>query len=388
MDLDLGAEYETFQKRAEDFARGWNAADAGVRDAEIAWRIEAAEAGLLYLDVPREYGGAGTGGDPLKDAIVRLAFHRAGAPHIPTGVGTRMMVPTILKRGTEAQKQRFVPPALSGAEIWCQGYSEPNAGSDLASLRTRAELSDGQWVINGSKIWTSGAEKSDFMFILTRTEPDAPRHRGISYLLLDMRQDGITIRPLRQMTGEAGFNEVFFDDARTPEDWIVGGRGDGWSVARTTLGFERTAINAPSVMFDVLRMITERLGTMTRMGKPLLEDEAVIDAIGVAEGYAMAHLANVLRQVSMDRAGQVPGIAATCNKLHATNVGLRLGELAQMAQGDAGLTAPPEGMTRDTMDDRFWVMRALGVTIAGGTSNIQRNIIAERGLGLPREERG
>ncbi len=386
MDLNLGSEYEQFGKDAERFAtQTWNPSDKGDRDKEIAFRKAAAEAGFMYLNIPREYGGAGTGADPIKDAIVRRTFERHGAPHIPLGVGTRMLVPTILVRGTEEQKQRFIARALSGEETWCQGYSEPGSGSDLASLTTRAVLDGDHWVINGSKIWTSNAEACDFIFVLTRTEPDAAKHAGISYLLLDMKSEGVTIRPLRQMTGDTGFNEVFFDNVKTPADWIVGGRGEGWSVARTTLGFERTAINAPSMLYEVLAMVKDHARQKTRNGRPLIEDPIVADALGVVEGYAMAHMYSVMRQVSMDSVGQNPGLAGLCNKLYATEVGLKIAEFAQTVLGDDGLIAPPEGMTRYDMNEVFWVLRSLGVTIAGGTSNIQRNIIAERGLGLPRE---
>ena len=386
MDLRLGKEYTAFRQQAADFvAQNWSPDDAGDRAKEVAFRRDAARAGLMYLSFPRAYGGAGTGADPIKDAIVRQEFAKAGAPYLPNGIGHKMLVPTLLVRGTEAQKEAFVARALSGEDIWCQGYSEPGAGSDLASLSTRAVRDGDHWIINGSKIWTSNALDADMMFILVRTDPDAPKHQGISYLLLDMKAPGITVRPLRQMTGETGFAEVFFDNVATPLDWIVGEPGEGWAVSRTTLGFERTSIAAPSMMFDMLRLVRDRARSTMRNGKPLIDDPAIRDMIAVAEGYATAQTYSVARLVSMDRAGLNPGLAALTNKLHATKTGLKIAEVAEAVLAGEGLIAPEDGMTRHTMDERFWVLRSLGITIAGGASNIQRNIIAERGLGLPRE---
>src|SRR5207302_763698 len=213
---------------------------ASVRTAAraTAFRLLAIGRGYLYRHVPRRYGGAGQAPDPLKSAIIAEEFRRARAPFEIVGQGPSMLVPTLLEHGTEAQKDRFIRDTLLGTVRWCQGYSEPGAGSDLASLRTRAVLDGGHWVVNGQKIWTSNAQDAEWMFALVRTEPEKPKHDGLSYLLIDMKTPGIEVRPLRQMTGDADFNEVFLENARVPEENIVGRRGQGWVVSRSTLKHE------------------------------------------------------------------------------------------------------------------------------------------------------
>ena len=401
MNLELGAEYEAFRGVVRAFlAEHWSAASpvtptaaaapaaAAAPDAARAFRRKAIEAGLLYRHIPRDYGGGGGGYDSIKAMLVEQEFAAAGAPGEITGIGPRMLAPTLVARGADWQKQRFIGPTLLGDYIWCQGYSEPGAGSDLAALSTRAVLEDGHWVLNGQKIWTSHAHYADYMFVLARTEPEAPLHQGISYLLLDMKSPGITVRPLRQMHGASGFNEVFFDNVRTPADWIVGERGAGWLVARTTLGFERASINSPDMMEGLFHKLLALARTTVRDGQPLLAQDRFQQAFASLEAQVLSHRYSVARQRSMDAAGQDPGLATLCNKLYGTDIGLRIAELAQEVVGDGGLLMPGPGVTSEQMDWPFWIMRSLGVTIAGGASNIQRNIIAERGLGLPRDARG
>lgn len=384
MDLSLGADNDAYRDALAVFIdREWTSVPE-TRDPR-AFRLKAIERGYLYRHIPVAYGGSGQAPDPIKAMIVRDAFQAVGAPGELTTIGAKMLAPTLVARGAEWQKQQFVAATLIGDITWCQGYSEPDAGSDLASLRTSAVLDDGQWVINGQKIWTSGADTADFMFVLVRTEPDAPKHKGISYLLLDMKASGVTVRPLRQMNGAANFNEVFLDDARTPADWIVGDRGQGWSVARTTLSFERASINPPAFIDDLLVRLKSHARTTRRDGRLLIEDDRVIEAFGVLEGHALAHRYSVMRQVSMDSVGQDPGLSTLVNKLYGTDLGLRIAELAQDLIGDQGLLMPVDGVSQKEDDWSYWILRSLGVTIAGGASNIQRNIIAERGLGLPRD---
>lgn len=387
MNLDIGIEYEAFRDDVRRFlAENWQAGTAVTSEVARAFRLKAIQAGLLYRHIPVEYGGAGGGHDPIKAMLVRQEFDALGAPGELTGIGPRMLAPTLVARGQPWQKERFIAPTLLGDYIWCQGYSEPGSGSDLASLSTRATLEDDEWVINGQKVWTSHAHYADYMFVLVRTEPDAPRHQGISYLLLDMKRTrGITVRPLRQMHGASGFNEVFFDNVRTPADWIVGQRGEGWQVARTTLSFERASINAPDMMDALFTKLKAVAQTTVRDGQPLLAQEYFQQAFATLEGHLLSHRYSVARQRSMDAVGQPPGLATLCNKLYGTDIGLRLAELAQEVIGDGGLLMPGEGATSEHMDWPFWIMRSLGVTIAGGASNVQRNIIAERGLGLPRQ---
>jgi alkylation response protein AidB-like acyl-CoA dehydrogenase len=302
-----------------------------------------------------------------------------------------MLVPTLLERGEEWQKEKWVPDTVIGRTLWCQGYSEPGSGSDLASLRTRAELVGDEWVIHGQKIWTSDAVRADFMFCLCRTEPEAPKHAGISYLLIDMRQPGIEVRPLRQMTGGSDFNEVFLDGARTPRDWIVGRRGEGWLVSRTTLKHERNSIGNA----DLARMQFDALVALARSsrrgGRPALECDEVRQRLARIEGYVQAHLYSGYRQLTDELRGKSSLPLVLMNKLNYTNIGQEIAKLALDLLGDGGL-ADPTGHEREPgappQGAEGWLihyMASLGVAIAGGTANIQRNVIAERGLGLPRD---
>jgi alkylation response protein AidB-like acyl-CoA dehydrogenase len=239
VELTFGEEYESYRSEVRSFLADQWPSDwrARSRDEQIAFRQLATERGYLNRGFPRQFGGSEQPSDPLKAQIISEEFGRVRAPQ-EAGIGVGMLAPTLLERGEQWQKEKFIPPTLSGEFRWCQGYSEPGAGSDLASLRTAAVLDGDEWIINGQKIWTTEGHKADFMFILVRTEKDAPAKQGISYLLLDMHQSGIDVRPLKQITGSAEFNEVFLTDARTPQDWIVGHRGEGWSVANTTLKYE------------------------------------------------------------------------------------------------------------------------------------------------------
>src|SRR5579862_6521703 len=262
MDLSYSEQYEEFRREVRDFLRAnWTDEDiksapppdgramlmgAIIRTDEraTAFRIKACERGYLYRHVPKRYGGGEQPPDPLKATIIAEEFRRAQAPSEIVGQGPSMLVPTLVEHGTEEQKQQFIRDTLLGKIAWCQGYSEPGSGSDLASLRTRGVLEGDYWVVNGQKIWTSNADTSEWMFCLVRTEPEAPKHDGISYLLIDMTTPGITVRPLQQMTGDADFNEVFLDNVRVPAKNIVGTRGQGWVVSRSTLKHERAMIGS------------------------------------------------------------------------------------------------------------------------------------------------
>jgi alkylation response protein AidB-like acyl-CoA dehydrogenase len=246
-------------------------------------------------------------------------------------------------------------------------------------------------VIHGQKIWTSGAHVADYMFCLVRTEPEASKHAGISYLLLDMKQPGIEVRPLPQMTGHADFNEVFLNGARTPKDWIVGRRGEGWIVSRTTLKHERNSIGDASQtrgLFDALVDLARR---SERHGRPAIEDPAVRQRLAAIEGYVLSHVYTGYRQLTAQVRGESPGIVGMMNKLHSTNIGRAITELAQDLLEDQALVDPAQADRRPgeaPTRAEEWVaqtMWALGIAIAGGTANIQRNVIAERGLGLPRD---
>jgi alkylation response protein AidB-like acyl-CoA dehydrogenase len=341
--------------------------------------------------VPKRFGGSEQAADVLRAQVIREEFARVRAPMEVLGNGMSMLVPTLLERGEEWQKERFIPKTVSGEYGWAQGYSEPGSGSDLASLRTRGELVGDEWVVNGQKIWTSAALESQYMFTLVRTEPDAPKHAGISYLLIPLDQPGIEIRPLKQITGDSHFNEVFLNDARTPADWIVGKRGEGWQVSRTTLKHERNMIGAGSQgIFESLLRLVRRAEID---GRPALEDPSVREQMAALEAWVWAQKYSSYYQLTCGLNGSDPGILPLLNKLLATEIAHEISRVALDVIGDASLLAP-FGERGTKPGSERWMnqfMGSLGTAIAGGTSNIQRNIIAERGLGLPRDvtaERG
>lgn len=392
MDLSYSQEHQRFRAEVESFlATHWPARATPPGRAEVqAFRALAIEAGYLYRGIPRAFGGSEQPPDVLKGQIVREAFARAKAPGEISSVSISMVVPTLLEQGTEAQKQQFIPPTMAGEMIWAQGYSEPGAGSDLASLRTKAQLEGAQWRIQGQKTWSSMAHKATHMFVLARTEPEAPKHQGISYLLVDIRQPGISIRPMKQITGDAEFCEVFFDDAHTPADWIVGQRGDGWRVSKTTLSHERAGFmgNAEALvqMFDKLVDLARR---SQFLGVPALTQPIIRDRLAALQGQIWSARYSGYRQLSMIAHQEDPGIAPMLNKLAASNIYADIAALARDLMGEHLLLAPDPAQGK--VGNERWTGQffgSLGMAIAGGTSNIQRNLIAERGLGLPREASG
>ncbi len=396
MDLRYGEKYDAFRAGLREFLRGWplsgNEAELPQRERESLFRQRGIERGYVYRHIPAEYGGAGREPDVIIDQILSEEYAAAGAPGPLFTQGAGMLAPTLLDLGSEAQKQRFVARALTGEDIWCQGYSEPGAGSDLASLSSRAERVGGEWVIHGHKVWTSGAEKAGYMFGLFRTEPGAAKHAGISYLLLDMKQPGVDVRPLREMTGGALFNEVFFDGARTPADWIVGQRGQGWQVSRSTLKHERNMIGNANAMRRLFDELVAMLHGQRRDGVPALEHPAVRQRLAGIEGYLLSHEYTGRRMLTSTARGDHGDLAlpSLMMKLHGTNLRRRISEMAYDGIGSAALVEPtgPEQQPLATGTPGTWTARMMGaiaVAIAGGASNIQRNIIGERGLGLPRD---
>ncbi len=404
MDLCYSAEYEAFRKEVQDFlAAHWTADDIAAAPAgdderaammggvirtderATAFRLKAIERGYLYRHVPRRYGGGEQPPDPLKGVIIHEEFRRARAPHEVIGQGPGMLVPTLIEHGTEKQKELFVRDTLLGKIKWCQGYSEPNAGSDLASLRTRAEIDGDFWTINGHKIWTSDAQHAEWMFCLVRSEPEAPKHDGITYVLIDMKTPGITVRPLRQMTGTADFNEVFLDNVRVPLENTVGKRGQGWVVSRSTLKHERAMIGGSLMnrrMFDGVLMLAQ--GVILR-GQPAIKDPLLRNRLVEIEAALLASEYNGYRLLTLSARGEDPGLAAMVTKLYSTQLGYQIGKLAMDILGDRGLMAPGEPSAPAMGMFVTAYMWSLGILIAGGAANIQRNIIAERGLGLPRD---
>ena len=392
MDLSYGPEYETFREEVRSFLAthgGKAPRGAGLRAEEtLAWQRLLIEHGYTARTIPAEYGGHGAEPDILKSRIIAEEFAAAGVSQGLGGQGIGMLVPTLLEVGTEAQKREFIPPTIRGEMVWCQGYSEPGAGSDLASLRTSAVLDEAtnEWVVNGQKIWTSTAKQADWIFCLVRTEPDAPKHQGISFLLFRMDTPGIEVRPLVDMTGHANFNEVFFTDVRVPAQQIVGARGDGWKVANTILGHERDSLGNPNATLQRLNALTEIMKEETVGGTRLIDHPTYRDRLMKLQGRIMAMRFNDMRVLSSKlNQGQDAGLARMIVKLQGTELRHELEGFAIDVMGELGLAYGDNPLLRDGGSWQNQYMYFLGLIIGGGTSQIQKNIISERGLGMPRE---
>jgi alkylation response protein AidB-like acyl-CoA dehydrogenase len=394
MDLTYGEEYDELRSQVRSFlAENWPPPDSLAREEGTRqFRQAAIDAGYLYRNIPKQYGGSEQAPDSIAAQIIREEFSAKHAPMEIRGIGMMMLVPTLLERAPDWQKEKFVAKTVLGEITWCQGYSEPGSGSDLASLQTRGVLEGDEWVINGQKIWTTSAREADWMFCLCRTEPEAKKHGGISYLLIPMDQPGIEVRPLNQMNGTAEFNEVFFTDARTPADHIVGKRGEGWLVSRTTLKHERNSIGAAAQATATFDGLVQFAKDTKRNGRAVIEDPVVREQLAVLEGYVKAHEYSGLRQFSKDAKGESPGIISLMNKLHSTNIGSMVAKASLEIMGDDGLMDPVQtGLAKlgnIPTSSQMWLnqyMYSLGIAVAGGTANIQRNVIGERGLGLPRD---
>ncbi len=341
----------------------------------IAWEKELAGGGWLGLDYPEQWGGREA--SLMEQVVFHTTYVQARAPGRMPNMGVTLLGPTLLAFGTEQQKQRFIPEILAGTEFWCQGYSEPNAGSDLANVATRAELRGDRWVINGQKVWTSLAQFSDWCFVVCRTDPETQRHAGLSYLLVPMDQTGVEIRPIVQITGGTEFNEVFFSDAETPADMVVGEPGGGWGVAMGTLAFERGASTLGQQLsfrqeFDRLLARAQSNGASR---SPVVRD-------GLARSFAELEIMRYNNLRILSAAG---GAEMSIGKLFWSHWHRDFGELAMQVEGADGLVA--DGATDATYplgrhQRTFLYSRAH--TIYAGSSEIQKNIIAERVLGLPR----
>ncbi|TDD36678.1 acyl-CoA dehydrogenase [Actinomadura sp. KC06] len=349
-------------------------------EERLAWERHMAAAGWTCVGWPEEHGGRGATVE--QQVIFNEEYALAGGPARVGHIGENLLGPTIIAFGTDEQRARFLPPIVAVEELWCQGYSEPDAGSDLANVQTRAELDGGHWVINGQKVWTSLALEADWCFAVCRTEPGSSRHHGLSYLLVPMRRDGVEIRPIVQLTGTSEFNEVFFDGARTDASNIVGAPGEGWKIAMATLGFERGVATLGQQVgfrreFDGVAELARRTGAL---GDPLLRDRLTRAYMGLE----IMRL-NAVRTMAGVAAG-APGPESSISKLVWGTWHRELGELAMDILGAAGLVADGEPYDLNDWQRLFLFSRA--DTIYAGSNEIQRNIIAERVLGLPREARG
>ena len=346
------------------------------------WRDKLATKGWIAPSWPKKYGGADM--SVVEQFIMNEEFAEAGVPGNVGGFGVMMIGPTIIEHGTEEQKEEHLTKILKGEVIWCQGYSEPGAGSDLASLQTRAVRDGDDYVINGQKMWTTGAQFADMMYMLARTDPEAPKHRGISYFLLDMHAPGVTVRPLITMAGSATFNEVFFENVRVPARNRVGEENRGWYIGTTTLDFERSSIGS-SVG------VQKQLQGMLKFAKDNPQIAVAANRHGVklefADRWIEASVMRLMsyRVISMQNAGLIPNHEASMCKLFGSELGQRIAALGvKMTQLYGMVTG---GDPKLAAAGRFGVgyVAAVSSTIAGGTSEIQRNIMAQRGLGLPRD---
>jgi alkylation response protein AidB-like acyl-CoA dehydrogenase len=387
-EADFRKEVQAFIKsEAPEVAKGASREEALVSNWERnqLWFKQLAEKGWIAPAWPKEYGGASL--STMQQFILNeeLALNRAPRPlHLIIGLG--MAGPTIIVHGTDEQKQTYLPGILSGQDVWCQGYSEPGSGSDLASLQTRAVRDGDDYVINGQKIWTTLAHMAKWMILLARTDPDAPKHKGITYFIVDMKAPGVTVRPLVNMADSHEFNEVFFDNVRVPKDNVIGEENRGWYTAVTTLDFERSAIGSAIGMKQAVEEIVHFArkhrddNTSALNSNPMLRYELGDRMVEVEVGRMLSY-----RVASMQNRGLIPNYEASLLKLYTTELNQRiaatgvnvLGLYGQLGRGSA--LAPNGGRNSYT-----W-LRSVAYTIEGGTSEIQRNIVAQRGLGMPRD---
>jgi len=392
MDLSYTPEQEEFRQQV----RAWLAEHVPAREHDRgavdyadpqrlarlkAWQRQLYDASYVAMGWPKEYGGQGL--DVLRQTLVNEELVRAKAPSLIGQMGIQMVGPTLIQHGTETQRRRYLPKILSAEEIWCQGYSEPGAGSDLASLKTRAEIVGDEFVVNGQKVWTSNAQFADWMFCLVRTDPAAPKHKGISYLLIDMKSPGIRVRPLVQMTGDAGFNEVFFDDVRVPRENLVGTLNEGWQVANATLAHERNMLGSTTRTQEMFNGLVRLAQTCERNGKAAARDPLVRQRIADLKIRTEAMRAHSYRQLTDHLRGTSSPIAASVNKLASTELNHDICAAALEVMGPHGqfLRGDERVLDRGLWPQEF--MFTLGLIIGGGTSEIQKNILARRALGLP-----
>ena len=404
MELDLGPEVNQFRSEL----REWIAAEApeelaGVYDwsghtvfaghdsmvrlaatrhpAYAQWEAKLVAQGLVCPDWPAEYGGQGL--DPVRVSVLNEELQRAGLPRVTRGAGESLVGPAVIAHGTPEQKAEFLPKILSGEHVYCQGFSEPNHGSDLAAVDTRGVVDGDEIVITGQKVWTSGAEDANMMFILCRTDPTVPKHAGLSYVLFDFTDPAVTVRPIRQISGSAEFAEDFFDGVRAPLDNVIGGLNNGWRVAMTTLGYERGG-SAAVLHLAYEREFWELAETARKRGStadPIIRQQ-------LAWAYSMVQLMRYsgLRTLAGLAEGRQPGPEASVSKLFWSEYHKRLGEIAIGIEGADGLLRP-EGPDYPTTPWQNVFLSSRAGTIYSGTSEIQRNIVSERALGLPKEPR-
>ena len=395
MDLEYGEAYEAFRADVRRFLEthrdkgpsGMLGLGGKPNHSLLEWQRLLIHRGYAARTIPREYGGFGAEPDLLKRVIIDEEFARAGASRGIAGQGPDMLVPTLLEHGTEEQKKRWIAQTIRGEVVWCQGYSEPGAGSDLASVQTRAVLDGDDFVVNGQKIWTTSAHFADMMFALIRTEPDAARHAALSYLLIPMDASGIDVRPLRTMTGGAEFNEVFFTDVRVPAANVVGGRGNGWTIANTTLRHERNMLGASAQLETAFRGLVELMHAEVANGARAIDSPLLRERLLRLQARVLTARYHSLRLLTHGLKRQPSGLGGLVVKLTGCQLAHDIAALAVDAMGELGVLYHHAKYERAGGLWQFHYMLSIGLIIGGGTAQIQKNIIAERGLGLPRERR-
>ncbi|HET8575835.1 MAG TPA: acyl-CoA dehydrogenase family protein [Methylomirabilota bacterium] len=396
MDFKLSGEEEHFRAELRRWLQANAPGDWGrirrdlpTRDAQIRflidWQRRLHAAGYVGLHWPTAYGGRGA--TVIEQALFYEEMARARAPELPNAIGLDMAGPAIIAHGTEAQKRLHLPRILSAEHIFCQGFSEPDAGSDLAAAQTRAERKNGFYVINGQKVWTSYAHYAGWCILLTRTDPTAPKHKGLTYFIVDMKSPGFTVKPLRQMSGDAEFNELYFENVEVPAENVVGHENGGWEVAITTLMFERgpRALSRQLILRQGLVEALELARTTVRNGAPASKDPVIRQRLAQAWIDAEALRLSNLRILTRLLRGEPPGPEGSASKLLFSETWQRLLELGLELQGP--YAALWQGSGRAVAEGwwQFRHLRSRGDTIAGGTSEIMRNILAERVLGLPKD---
>ena len=355
-------------------AKGMSDDDAYI-DSRRQWQRQLAEAGYAGLTWPKEFGGQGKG--PIEQVIVNQELAAAQVPGILDVIGIGMLGPCIIAHGTDEQKQRYLGPMLHGDEVWCQLFSEPAAGSDLAAVQSRAkQQDDGTWVLNGQKVWTTNAQFSAYGLLLARTDPDVPKHKGLTMFLVPMDAPGVTIRGLRQISGEAEFNEVFFDDVVLQDDWVVGGVGNGWGTALTVLMYERLTIGLGSEGFGYRG---DRFATALAKDPAAVQDADVRRRLGELSTELLAIRFTGYRTLTALSKGQIPGPESGLAKVTTVNAAIAAGDLLADVLG-------PEALDEDS-EWAYLISFLPGLKSAGGTESILRNTIGERVLGLPPEPR-
>jgi alkylation response protein AidB-like acyl-CoA dehydrogenase len=366
-------------ERRNRFALEFMHSEAGEEwERRVAWHKKMHAAGWVAVHWPKECGGRGA--TLTQQMIYQEELERARGPVLVNGQGIGLVGPTLMIWGTEEQRRRYMPPMLAAEEIWCQGYSEPGSGSDLASLQTRAVEDGDYFVINGQKVWTSDAHHADMCFLLVRTDPDAPKHKGISYVLVDMHSPGITVRPLTQMTRDTGFNEVFFEDVRVAKKNVVGEKNNGWLVALTSLMYERRYRGLDNNIGELVELAK----TVRRNGHAAWENDDVRQQIAQFACEVNALRLLNLRQLTRQLKGLPPGPEGSIMKLGTTDLNLRIQSFAMELLGPYSQF---EYQASGAIDHGKWSHRMLAArrgTIAAGTNEIQHNIIGERVLGLPK----